>query len=214
MGQYENDDVVSALYSIADELQATASLGLMYCRNDYDKERYEKVLEAGKRLAGVLNGKNTEIKENRFRDNTGRITPQIGAEAAVFRDGRLLLIKRHDDGLWAVPGGMVEVGETLTQAALRELLEETGLSGKVTGLLGIFDSRIWKSRLKAQLYHVIFSVDVPDENPVKTREATDCGFFTAENLPELSPGHALRVPLLFKLMKGEKESPYFDAPEK
>lgn len=214
MGQTQDDDMLATLYAIADELQAIANLGLMYCENDYDKERYEKVLTTGRRLVSVLGGKVPEIPENKFHDTAGRITPQIGVEAAVFRDSRLLLIKRHDIGLWAVPGGMVEVGETLTQAALRELREETGLNGKVTDLLGIFDSRIWKSRLKTQLYHVIFRVDASGQNPVITSEATDWGFFPVDNLPELSPGHTQRVPLLFKLINGEMEPPYFDTPDK
>jgi ADP-ribose pyrophosphatase YjhB (NUDIX family) len=214
MGQTENNEILFTLYAIADDLQAIANLGLMYCENDYDKERYEKVLTTSNQIIRALEGNVPETDKTGFYDTRGRITPQIGVEAAVFRNGRLLLIKRHDIGLWAVPGGMVEVGETLTNAALRELREETGLIGKVTGLLGVFDSRIWKSRLKAHLYHVIFRVDAADVDPVITKEATDWGFFPADNLPELSPGHVQRVPLLFKLVKGEIEYPYFDAPDK
>jgi ADP-ribose pyrophosphatase YjhB (NUDIX family) len=214
MGQLKNEDILSALYSIADELHAIANLGLMYCENSYDKERYEKVLAASNRITGVLDGNVPETGKIEFHDTRGHISPQIGVDAAVFRDSSLLLIKRHDIRLWAVPGGMVEVGETLTQAALRELREETGLRGKVTGLLGIFDSRIWKSRLKTQLYHVIFKVDAPDGKPVVTDEAIDWDFFKADKLPELAPGHEQRVPILFKLANGEMESPYIDAPDK
>ena len=213
MRQNQNDDIISRLYSIADELQAVANLGLQYSRNEYDRERYEKVLSASMRLVSILDDKPLSSIENKFRDNYGHISPLIGAEAAVFRDGQLLLIKRHDDGLWAVPGGMVEVGETLTNAALRELREETGLAGTVTGLLGVFDSRIWKSQLKSQLYHVIFEVTVPERNPVITNEATDWGFFAANKLPGLSPSHSQRVPVLFKLMNGEMKPPYFDRPD-
>jgi ADP-ribose pyrophosphatase YjhB (NUDIX family) len=213
MRQNQNDDIISRLYSIADELQAVANLGLQYSRNEYDRERYEKVLMASIRLVSILDDKPLSSIENKFRDNYGHISPLVGAEAAVFREGQLLLIKHHDDGLWAVPGGMVEVGETLTNAVLRELREETGLAGIVTGLLGVFDSRTWKSQLKSQLYHVIFEVTVPQENPVVTKEATDWGFFSADKLPALSPGHSKRVPVLFKLMNGEIKPPYFDAPD-
>jgi ADP-ribose pyrophosphatase YjhB (NUDIX family) len=214
MGQAKNEDILSALYSVADELQAIASLGLIYSENGYDKERYEKVLAAANRIVGILDGSIPETSKIEFHDTQGHVTPQVGVDAAVFRDGRLLLIKRYDIGLWAVPGGMVEVGETLTRAALRELREETGLKGKVTGLFGIFDSRIWKSRLKSQLYHVIFKVDALRGRPVVTDEAIDWGFFEAGKLPELAPGHKQRVPVLFKLANGEIESPYFDAPDK
>ena len=62
-----------------------------------------------------------------------------GAAAAV-RDGagRLLLTRRVDNGLWVLPGGKLELGETIAQAAVREVLEETGVEVEVTGLAGIY----------------------------------------------------------------------------
>jgi 8-oxo-dGTP diphosphatase len=56
--------------------------------------------------------------------------PIAGVGAVVIRDGSLLLVKRGrgaNEGLWAVPGGKVEYGERLREAAAREILEETGL---------------------------------------------------------------------------------------
>jgi ADP-ribose pyrophosphatase YjhB (NUDIX family) len=202
--------MASKLYSIADELQAVANLGLIHAENEYDRERYQKVLATAARLVSALDGQPASLVLARFRDNSDHVSPLLGAEAAVFRDGRLMLMKRHDDGLWAVPGGLVDVGETLTAAALRELREESGLAGKITRLLGVFDSRIWGSQLTSQLYHVIFEVAVPEGTPVVTKEATDWGFFADDELPSLSPGHAKRVPILFRLMKGAAEAPYLD----
>jgi 8-oxo-dGTP diphosphatase len=63
------------------------------------------------------------------------VSPLAGAEVAVVRDDQILLIRREDDGVWALPGGLVEVGETLAQAAQRELWKETSvraLRGEVT----------------------------------------------------------------------------------
>lgn len=53
-------------------------------------------------------------------------------------DGRILLIRRTDNGLWALPGGGMEVGETVTSCAVREAREETGLDIDVTDLVGVF----------------------------------------------------------------------------
>lgn len=57
-------------------------------------------------------------------------SPQVAVGAIVVRDNKVLLVKRSQSpgqGLWAIPGGRVELGETLQQAAEREILEETGL---------------------------------------------------------------------------------------
>ena len=146
-----------------------------------------------------------------FEDNTAYAGPGIGAGAVVFRDKEILLIKRHDNGLWAYPGGAVEIGETLAEAAERELWEEARIRGRATRLIGMFDSRIWKSQVKRQMYHALFLVESSDLSPETTSEATEVGFFSEENLPPLAPGHHLRVSFVFELLREGKNLPFFDS---
>ncbi|MDR3464441.1 MAG: NUDIX hydrolase [Xanthobacteraceae bacterium] len=65
--------------------------------------------------------------------------PQLAVSAAIFRDGQVLLVRRARTparGLYSLPGGRVELGETLTQALAREVAEETGLTIAIVGLAG------------------------------------------------------------------------------
>ena len=52
--------------------------------------------------------------------------------------GEILMIRRSDNGNWAVPGGAIDLGESLTQAAARETREETGIECQITGIVGIY----------------------------------------------------------------------------
>lgn len=64
----------------------------------------------------------------------------LPAAFAVVRDGlgRVLLVRRADDGYWELPGGRVEVGESASEAVIREVAEEAGVAIKVTGLAGVY----------------------------------------------------------------------------
>lgn len=68
--------------------------------------------------------------------------PILAASAAVFRDGRVLLAQRARgpaSGAWSLPGGRVESGESVAEAALRELMEEVGVEAEIVGLAGYVD---------------------------------------------------------------------------
>ena len=68
--------------------------------------------------------------------------PVLGASVAVFRDGRVLLASRGKppyEGIFSLPGGGVELGETVSEAALRELREETRVEAKLTGFVAPVD---------------------------------------------------------------------------
>jgi len=67
--------------------------------------------------------------------------PKLGASACVWKDGKVLLIQRAKPpvGLWSLPGGHVEFGETALAAAQRELLEESGVTADLTAFVGLYE---------------------------------------------------------------------------
>lgn len=117
-------------------------------------------------------------------------SPSVAADSVVFRDGRVLLIRRRKDpykGYYALPGGILDENETLEECALRELHEETGLNGTVKGLLSILSdpNRDPRVRMVSAVY-VIGDVQ-GDLKPGD--DAAEAAFFDVGGLPHLAFDH-------------------------
>ena len=85
------------------------------------------------------------------------VRPIVGARALILRDGKLLLVKRgaHPGfGKWSVPGGLVELGENVQDAMMREVREEVGFDVEAVKLMDVFDS-ITLDRNKRVQYHFV-----------------------------------------------------------
>ena len=80
---------------------------------------------------------------NHPKDLGGFVPIDLGASVAIIRDGQILLTKRSDVEAWALPGGHVDAGESVAEAARREAREETGLEVQLTRLVGIYSLPHW-----------------------------------------------------------------------
>jgi len=84
-------------------------------------------------------------------------TPLVGVGAIIIEERRVVLVKRGHpplEGKWSIPGGVLEVGETLRKAVVREALEETGLAVEPGELLGVFE-RVLPDEQGRMKYHYV-----------------------------------------------------------
>lgn len=106
-------------------------------------------------------------------------TAVVALAFAVVRDpsGRVLLARRVDTGNWELPGGRIEPGETVTDAVIREVAEETGLAITVTGLAGVFCDPshviVYPDRAEARQQHVTLVHAVATDGEDRAPLATD-----------------------------------------
>ena len=197
-------------YALADELRSIASEGLEYARDEYGRRRHDRVLRCSAQLVVGLERRPAEAV---LRDHTGDLhhaTPQIGVDAMVLEEGRELLIQRTDNSPWCMPGGSVEVGETLARVAERELREEAGIEGKARRVVALFDSRLWHSGMKQHMVHLVFLVERLSGTPTRSSESLAAGYFAPSALPPLSYGHRDWLPLVLARVKENEPGAYFD----
>ena len=112
----------------------------------------------------------------------------VPATCLVVTDGkgRVLLVQRSVDpqkGLWCLPGGFIELGESPESAALRELYEETGLTGQIHKLLGVMTN---PSQLYDSVLLVGYWIKVYSGNLIAGDDACDAAYFPPDSLPEIA----------------------------
>lgn len=116
-----------------------------------------------------------------------------GACVIVIKDGRILLQLRADNGLWGLPGGSLEPGESMEAVARRELYEETGLTAKELELMNVFSGEqlFYKYPNGDEVYNVVavyICIDYEGEIQREVAEVTELRFFNLEEIPErISP---------------------------
>lgn len=121
--------------------------------------------------------------------------------SAVIRDGRghVLLGRRADSGEWGLPGGNVEIGESVTEAIRREVREETGLEVAVTRLVGVYSDPAWQvvRYPDGRVVHYVtscFECRVTGGTLATSPETLELAYRDPSGLPEDTvPQHRLRI---------------------
>ena len=116
--------------------------------------------------------------------------PLVGVGAIIIEDSRVLLVKRAHPPLqaqWSIPGGVLEVGELVREAAIREAREETGLTVEPGELLGVYDRILRDVAQRVQYHYVLidFLCRRVAGDLAAASDAAEVRWFSREELPEL-----------------------------
>lgn len=119
-------------------LQAIASSGLHFARDQFDRERYEEIASIANEMLANLGSVPIDRIEGLISDFAkGYATPKVDVRGAIVEENKVLLVREKSDGLWALPGGFADVGLSAAQNIAKELYEEAELKVSVRRLYGV-----------------------------------------------------------------------------
>lgn len=116
---------------------------------------------------------------------------RVGSCAIIFDQARqrVLLTRRADNGLWCLPGGRMEPGETIEECCCREVLEETGLMVETRRLVAVYSNRdqlvVYKDDAKVQMMVLSFEAVITGGVLGLSNETTEAGYFSLSELDSL-----------------------------
>ena len=167
----------------AREIQALAQTGQTYALNDWQNERYQRLLEIAAEIISEHTHHPVEAITENFKAQPGYATLKVDVRGAAFRDGKLLLVREKMDGGWTMPGGWADVGDAPAAGAEREVWEESGFRVKATKVVGVYDA----NRVEPmQLYHavkLVFLCEITGGEARTSNETSEVAFFAEDQIP-------------------------------
>ena len=120
------------------ELQSLAQAGLTYGKDIYDKERYELIRDISAEIVSNYTDIEIEKVKDLFCNEVGYQTPKLDTRAAIFEEGKILLV-RENNGKWSLPGGWVDVNVSVKENTIKEVKEESGLDVSADKIIAVQD---------------------------------------------------------------------------
>ncbi|MEJ2011406.1 MAG: NUDIX hydrolase [Anaerolineales bacterium] len=168
----------------AREIEALAEAGYTYASNPYERERSIRLRQISAEIIAQYSQLDEADILEAFAAQPGYVTPKVDVRGAVFRDGKLLMVREAMDGRWTLPGGWADVGETPSRAVEREVQEEAGLTVRAEKIVGVYDANRYNGKLPLfHAYKLVFLCAYEGGEPGVSFETTEAAFFAADNLP-------------------------------
>jgi ADP-ribose pyrophosphatase YjhB (NUDIX family) len=168
----------------ARQIQALSQTGYHYSENDYQRERYRRLIEIAAEIVSEHTGMVYEPLAQVFSSQVGYATPRVDVRGAVFSEGKLLLVRERQDGGWTMPGGWADVGDVPSQAAEREVREEAGFQVKARRVVGVYDANRTGPLEVFHAFKIVFLCDLIGGEACPSDETSEVAFFGPEEIPE------------------------------
>ena len=198
---------------IAKKLQSIAQAGLEYSKDKYDLERFEEIRKLSIDIMENYTDMEREKIKNLFAGETGYQTPKIDIRAAIFHENKILMVKEKLDNKWSLPGGWADIDLSIRENLIKEAMEEAGAKIIPERILAVYDrNRNTNMLFPHSVYKIFVQCKYLESSFVENIETEETGFFSADNLPELSETRntELQIKMCFKHKDSRLHEPYFD----
>jgi ADP-ribose pyrophosphatase YjhB (NUDIX family) len=201
----------------SEALAGIARTGLGFTQSLYERERFEEVLKVAADIrAAAAEEALAEAYEAEWLKGVGAgvpgyVTPKVAIGAVVGDgQGRLLLVQRADSGVWLYPTGWADIGYSPAEVAVKEVLEETGVTCEPLRLLAVLDG-LRLGFTAVPLYSLVFHCRATGgELAAHPLETSDVGWFAEDDLPSPLAGFERWGPSAFAAIRGEATEVLFD----
>lgn len=168
------------------ELQSLAQAGLTYGKDVYDRERYERIREISAQIIAHKTEIPVETVKGLFCNETGYQTPKLDTRAAIFQNGKILLV-RENNGKWSLPGGWVDVNVSVKENTVKEVKEEAGLDVTADRIIAVQDRNKHNSpRYAYGICKIFILCSLIGGQFEANSETTGFDWFSLDALPELA----------------------------
>ena len=200
------------IFALLDTLQTIARNGLHFTTNEFDKERYERLLDMTTQTYSELLAVPNETIRDRFMYEIGYITPKVGTDAAIFNEnGEILLMERADGSGWCLPCGFVEPNKSPAQGIIREVREETGLRVKVDRLVGVFTRKPGAQMGPHTTISIVHMCEVLDGQLETSHESKALKYWVIDDMKNWHATHEILARAAYKMWKSGRLIPAISA---
>ena len=160
------------------ELQSLAQAGLTYGKDVYDKERYERIRDISAEMMAELSGLQVEKVKDLFCNETGYQTPKIDTRAAIFKEGKILLV-HENNGTWSLPGGWCDVNVSVTENTIKEVKEEAGVRASIVKYIGKsqYNFTVPEDMVNKEVHWYLMSAGSYYSKPQREEYFVDSGYY-------------------------------------